>query len=70
MQETQSLPIMATIKQASKQTGISEWSIRYLAKQRKIKAFNSGRKIFVNLSSLLNFLEQSEVGNDWGEGNG
>jgi excisionase family DNA binding protein len=70
MTAVQTIPTMATIQQAAELTGISEWCIRRLAKSRKIKAICSGRKIIINLNSLQTFLEESEFGHEWGEGNG
>jgi hypothetical protein len=47
---------MATIQQAAELTGISEWSIRFLAKSRKIKAICSGRKIFIRMMTKFHDL--------------
>ncbi len=49
--------MMKTIKQASEETGLSQYAIRQLIKSDKIKYIRCGVKYMVNMSSLLKYCE-------------
>lgn len=49
--------MMKTIKQASEETGLSQYAIRQLIKSDKIKYIRCGVKYMVNMSSLLAYCE-------------
>ena len=44
------------IKGIDKDTAITEWFIRRLCDNGKVNCMKNGRKIFVNLDSLMNYL--------------
>jgi len=44
------------IKKIDPDTAISEWFIRCLCRENKVKHFMTGTKILVNYDDLLNFL--------------
>lgn len=44
------------IKELDKETAISEWFIRSLCKDSKVKHFMTGNKILVNYDDLLKYL--------------
>jgi len=44
------------IKQLDPDTAISEWYLRTLVKENKIKYFMTGNKALISLESLLSFL--------------
>ena len=59
---------MRTIKQCYEEikaldtnTAITEWFIRCLCKDNKVKHFMSGSKILVNLDDLLNYLNSPQT---------
>ena len=49
--------MMKTIKQASEETGLSQYAIRQLIKSDKIKYIRCGVKYMINMSSLLKYCE-------------
>jgi excisionase family DNA binding protein len=55
-------PHMATIKEAAKMFGLSEFLVRNLAKEGKIRAIRAGKsKIYVNTDSLGEHLATSSL---------
>ncbi len=59
----QSIPTMLTVKNAfekiksiTPETNISQWFIRCLCKDNKVKHFMTGKKILVNFDDLLRYL--------------
>lgn len=50
-------PIVKKAKQCSEDAGTSEWFIRKLIKENRVKYIRSGRRIYVNWESLVNYLE-------------
>ena len=55
-----SVPKMRTVTNAAKETGLSEYTIRRLAKEGKIVHIKSGKKLLINLDKLIDFLEEGE----------
>lgn len=51
-----------SIKQLDSETAITEWFIRSLCKDNKVKHFMSGNKILVNYDDLLKYLNNSDIG--------
>ena len=58
------IPRMLTIREAAKETGLSEHMVRMLCRQRKIVCFTSGRKYIINLDKLIDYLNGEEHGDD------
>ncbi|GBF22918.1 hypothetical protein tpqmel_0322 [Candidatus Gastranaerophilus sp. (ex Termes propinquus)] len=54
-------PKMTTINEAAKITNLARHYIRQLALQGKIKHVRAGKKIFINVGKLIEFLEQGEA---------
>ena len=52
--------MMKTIKQASEETGLSQYAIRKLILSNKIKYIRCGVKYMVNMPSLLAYCEGGE----------
>lgn len=50
------------IKQLDSESAITEWFIRSLCKDNKVKHFMSGNKILVNYDDLLKYLNNSDKG--------
>ena len=64
-----SIPQMKTVQQCfqsikmlDSETAITEWFIRSLCKDNKVKHFMSGNKILVNYDDLLKYLNNSDKG--------
>jgi hypothetical protein len=58
-------PHMATIKDAASEFGLSEFLVRNLAKEGKVRAIRAGKaKIFVNVDSLGEYLATSSLGEE------
>lgn len=51
-----------SIKMLDSETAITEWFIRSLCKDNKVKHFMSGNKILVNYDDLLKYLNNSDKG--------
>lgn len=54
------LPQMITIKEASLKTGLPDYFLRKLCITKRIKAIKSGRKYYLNINSLHDFLSKKE----------
>lgn len=54
------LPRMRTIRQAAAETGIAEYFVRCLVRDKKIVFVCAGRKYLVNLDSLIGYLTEGE----------
>lgn len=60
--ENRKLPHMITIKEAALETGLPDYFLRKLCITKRIKAIKSGRKYYLNINSLHDFLsEEREV---------
>ena len=60
--ENRKLPHMITSKEAALETGLPDYFLRKLCITKRIKAIKSGRKYYLNINSLHDFLsEESEV---------
>ena len=46
------------IKKLDQETAITQWFIRCLCKENKVKHFMTGTKILVNFDDLINYLNQ------------
>ena len=53
-------PQMVTINQAAEIVGLAKYHIRQLVLQNKIKFVKSGKKYFINLSTLIKYLETGD----------
>lgn len=51
-------PRMVTIKELSELTGLSQYCIRSLCKQGKIKYLKSGTKTFINYQRFLEYMDR------------
>ena len=54
--QTSSTPLMKTIHEASVETGLSYYFLRRLCLQNKIVFIKSGRKYYINMEKLIEFL--------------
>jgi len=54
------LPRMRTIRQAAEETGLAVYFLRRLVREKKVAYVTAGRKILVNLDSLVKFLCEGE----------
>ncbi|MDR0963398.1 MAG: helix-turn-helix domain-containing protein [Clostridium sp.] len=54
------IPKIITVPRASKLTDIPEYALRTLFKEHRIPGFSSGRKIYLNFSKLLAFLNDPD----------
>ena len=50
-------PMMMTVRQLSKATGISEYALRRLLKQGKLPVFYAGSKALINYAKVLEILD-------------
>lgn len=53
--------LMKKIKEASEFMGLSQYCIRRLCKEGKIKFIKSGNKYYINMPSLIAYCEGGEV---------
>lgn len=58
------IPTMNTIKEASRQTGLSYEYIRQLIREGKITYVRAGTKFLVNMEKLIDFLNDGETAGD------
>ena len=58
-QQTSSTPAMKTIREASKVTGLSYHFLRQLCMQNKIVYIKSGRKYYINMRKLAEYLDST-----------
>lgn len=56
MNEIQTVPKMLTIKQLSKQTGISQYAIRLMCKNNEIAFIRTGVKYLINADRFIDYL--------------
>lgn len=54
------LPRMRTIEKAAAEVKLSEYFVRKLVKEEKIIFVKSGRRSYVNLDSLINYLNTGD----------
>ena len=62
MAETATVPMMLTIRDASLRTALTYWYISQLVKTNQIRSVKSGRKTYVNFSSLCSYLNGGNNG--------
>lgn len=56
------LPEMLTVTEAAKKTGLTEYAVRQLVKNRKIVFVRPTTKILINYNSLLRYLNKGDIG--------
>lgn len=64
LNESDNIPVMLTIKEASEKTKLSYGFIRKLCYQNKIVFIKCGNKFLINLNTLIKYLEKGDVTND------
>lgn len=60
MDNNQTIPRMRTIKQAAAESGLAVYHIRKLVAENKVRFVRAGRKVIVNLDSLVQYLSDGE----------
>lgn len=60
----ENIPVMLTIEETAKRTGLSYEYIRGLCKRNEIIFVRSGRKYLVNFSRFIDFLNAGEASSD------
>ncbi len=58
MMNNNRLPVMITVKEAAKATGLAEYYLRKLCITGQIKAVKNGKKYYINEASLCDFLSK------------
>lgn len=61
MTDKNTVPRMRTIKQAAAETGVPEYFVRRLVKDKKIVHVYAGSKALVNLDRFIEFLNGGQV---------
>lgn len=56
MVEEKTVPRMVTIRQLARQTGVSEYAIRRMCKNREITFIKTGTKYLINFNMFVDFL--------------
>lgn len=51
------IPKVVTVEECANITGISQWSIRRWIKENRFPVIKTGRKVLINLSRFVDFLE-------------
>ena len=54
-------PRMWTVREAVNETGLKDWFIRSLVRQKKIKYIRAGSRILINADGLIQFMEEGEA---------
>lgn len=57
--QTSSTPLMKTIHEASVETGLSYYFLRQLCIQNKIVYIKSGKKYYINMRKLAEYLDST-----------
>ena len=52
------IPRFLTIRETSKETGVPEHALRGMVKRNEISYFQSGTRVYINLSKLQEFLSE------------
>ena len=60
MSDTKALPKMCTIKEAAELSGLSQYRLRTLCKERKITYVRCGTKFLINLDRLIDYLNEGD----------
>lgn len=60
MTQNNQIPKMLTIKQASAASGLTEYRLRELCKQKKIVCILCGNKYLINLDRLIDYLNRGD----------
>ena len=55
------IPVMVTIDQASKETGITKYRLREWCKEKKITCVLCGNKFLINLDKLIDYLNTGDA---------
>lgn len=55
------IPVLKTINEASQLVGLARYHLRQLVKQNKIKFIFAGKKVLINMDSLIEYLNNGEV---------
>lgn len=57
------IPRMRTVRQAALETGVSEYFVRQLVKNKEIYYVRSGKRVLINLDLFISFLDGETVNN-------
>lgn len=57
---TNNIPVLKTINEASQLVGLARYHLRQLVKQNKIKFILAGKKVLINMDSLIEYLNNGE----------
>lgn len=60
MPDAKALPKMCTIKEAAMLSGISQYRLRELCKQKKIICIRCGTKYLINVDRLIDYLNEGD----------
>ena len=55
------IPVLKTINEASQLVGLARYHLRQLVKQNKVKFIFAGRKVLINMDSLIEYLNNGET---------
>lgn len=55
------IPALKTINEASQLVGLARYHLRQLVKQNKIKFILAGKKVLINMDSLVEYLNNGET---------
>lgn len=58
---TNNIPVLKTINEASQLVGLARYHLRQLVKQNKIKFILAGKKVLINMDSLIEYLNNGET---------
>ena len=58
---TNNIPVLKTINEASQLVGLARYHLRQLVKQNKVKFIFAGRKVLINMDSLIEYLNNGET---------
>ena len=64
MDKNQTIPRMRTVAAAAAETGLAVFHVRKLVAEHKIRYVRAGRKVLVNLDSLVRYLNVGEGATD------
>lgn len=58
---TNNIPVLKTINEASQLVGLARYHLRQLVKQNEIKFILAGKKVLINMDSLIEYLNNGET---------
>lgn len=61
MEQNLKIPIMKTINEVAQLTGLAKYQIRQLVLNNKVKYVTSGKKVLINMYSLIDYLNNGEI---------